>query len=433
MADKVTLGGDRLGSGNKQKVELHNYMMNSFNLEQDFKSSMAPGVLYPFLKSIGTNHGTFDIDLDSFMRTLPTKGPLFGSYKLQLDIFSCPFRLYQGILHNNPIDLGMKMKQVYLPKLMYQTVDGANAPKVVGTNEDTEQVSTNALIKYLGISGAGHHSGYASQTRIIRRKFNAVPILAYYDIFKQYYSNKQEEMAYVIEPGNFSYQEQEPSEIQITWGEEEDATATYKLPGRTPQITRLFQSTGKILRYVKITGKNINPSLIKFTIRSGSRVLGDDYIGNFGRTSRNNNSYIWEPNIDELDNNFNDWTVLTLYFEPNGTKINSDIVLTPFNLKNIDDMRNMILSTNKIGQEFIIGDQDMWGLDSGTDGTGLPYSTLFKVTEEGISYNAFKENGLLVKTYQSDLFNNWLDNEYVDMIKEITKVDTQTEDLPSTI
>ena len=32
----------------------------------------------------------------------------------------------------------------------------------------------------------------------VRRLFNAAPILAYYDIFKQYYANKQEDNAYVI-------------------------------------------------------------------------------------------------------------------------------------------------------------------------------------------------------------------------------------------
>lgn len=115
---EVTLGGDRLGSGNKQKVEMHNYQMSSFNQEQDFKSSLAPGVLYPFIKLVGTNHGTFDIDLDSFVRTLPTRGPLFGSFKLQVDLFSVPMRLYQAILHNNPTKIGMKMNQVYLPKLL---------------------------------------------------------------------------------------------------------------------------------------------------------------------------------------------------------------------------------------------------------------------------------------------------------------------------
>lgn len=97
MAIEKTLGGDRLGSGKKQKVELHNYGMNSFNQEQDFKSSLAPGILYPFIKLLGTNHGTFDIDLDAIVRTIPTKGPLFASYKLQCDLFSVPFRLYQGI------------------------------------------------------------------------------------------------------------------------------------------------------------------------------------------------------------------------------------------------------------------------------------------------------------------------------------------------
>lgn len=110
MALEKTIGGDRLGAGKKMQVNLHNYEMSSFNQEQDFKSSMAPGVLYPFIKLIGTPHGTFDIDLDSFIRTLPTNAPLFGSFKFQADLFMVPFRLYQGILHNNPVDIGLKFE-----------------------------------------------------------------------------------------------------------------------------------------------------------------------------------------------------------------------------------------------------------------------------------------------------------------------------------
>ena len=49
---------------------------------------------------------------------------------------------------------------------------------------------------YLGVRGLGTYE--ESQGDVVQRKFNAIPMLAYYDIFKQYYANKQEENAYVI-------------------------------------------------------------------------------------------------------------------------------------------------------------------------------------------------------------------------------------------
>ena len=52
------------------------------------------------------------------------------------------------------------------------------------------------MLAYLGVRGLGTED--ESQGDLVVRKFNAVPILAYYDIFKQYYANKQEDKAYVI-------------------------------------------------------------------------------------------------------------------------------------------------------------------------------------------------------------------------------------------
>ena len=49
---------------------------------------------------------------------------------------------------------------------------------------------------YLGVRGLGTYE--EAQGDVVERKFNALPILAYYDIFKQYYANKQEDNAFVI-------------------------------------------------------------------------------------------------------------------------------------------------------------------------------------------------------------------------------------------
>lgn len=98
----VTLGGDRLGSGNKNKIALRNYERSTHNLSQNWASSMGPGMLLPFMCIPAMRGDSFEIDLEAAARTIPTQGPLFGSFKMQLDVFQCPFRLYQAILHNNP-------------------------------------------------------------------------------------------------------------------------------------------------------------------------------------------------------------------------------------------------------------------------------------------------------------------------------------------
>ena len=106
---KKTLGGDRLGSGNRMKQEMHDFYRSNKNLSTSFYSTMTPGVLYPCYVSPALKADTFDIDLNAFARTIPTRGPLYGRYKLQIDFFQCPVRLYQAILHNNTTDIARKM------------------------------------------------------------------------------------------------------------------------------------------------------------------------------------------------------------------------------------------------------------------------------------------------------------------------------------
>ena len=74
---KKTLGGDRLGSGNKMHVELHNFGRSTHDLGYIFKSSMAAGTLVPFMCEVALPGDTFDIGLDCDVRTHPTIGPFF--------------------------------------------------------------------------------------------------------------------------------------------------------------------------------------------------------------------------------------------------------------------------------------------------------------------------------------------------------------------
>lgn len=414
MAQDVTLGGDRLGSGNKQKVELHNYQMNSFNLEQDFKSSMAPGILYPFIKMVGTNHGTFDIDLDSFVRTLPTKGPLFGSFKLQADLFCVPIRLYQGILHNNPIGIGLNMNQVYLPKINLRCLDGKTAPKAAGSNFYNRQINESSLLKYLGLSGIMTQQSWENEPDYVERKINAVPVLAYYDIFKCYYSNKQEENAYVIIPDAFN-------KYGIVYGVKMYISET----GNDPwlQISGNTQSGESVTCYdkkwlrLKISGKELNKDNIALTLSASE---GEDFDGTITELLSDNTyeTYLNKDEKDEIDITIyysNGWYSAEWTLEENTEQdTTASIKLQSFPLANIDEMRNKLLSNNSIGDEYVIA--------NGTE--GFPYDSLVQYTADGISWNAFQLNGLVVKTYQSDLFNNWLETSAIDMINQLTSVST---------
>ena len=112
--------------------------------------------------------------------THPTVGPLFGNFKFQADVFTCPIRLYNAMLHNNTLNIGLDMSKVKLPK----------AEIFVRNKGDKEGKAS--LAEYLGVRQEPWYSTSEVQ------EYNIVPFLAYYDVFKNYYANKQEERFYVM-------------------------------------------------------------------------------------------------------------------------------------------------------------------------------------------------------------------------------------------
>ena len=119
------------------------------------------------------------------------------------------------MLHNNALNIGLKMSDVKLPKIEVQINDvdtsheiETNLSKIGVQVEDVDakyalktfkgkQISESCVLAYLGQRGyAGYVDKPISEPITIKR--NAVPLLAYYDIFKNYYANKQEEYFYTI-------------------------------------------------------------------------------------------------------------------------------------------------------------------------------------------------------------------------------------------
>ena len=167
---KKNLGGDRLGSGNKMEVAMHNYERSTHDLGYIWRSTMASGTLVPFMNMVALPGDTFDIDLNADVKTYPTAGPLFVSYKLQLDVFTCPIRLYQGVLHNNKLGIGLNMSQIKLPQL--EVIAGN--PNIYSDYIDMEQINPSSLLAYLGIRGVGRDTEENECSRL----FNALPSLS---------------------------------------------------------------------------------------------------------------------------------------------------------------------------------------------------------------------------------------------------------------
>lgn len=385
----VNIGGDRLGSGAKMNVTMHGYERSNHDLSYLWKSTLSPGTLVPFLTQIALPGDTFDIDLNCLVKTMPTIGPLFGSFKIQLDVFAAPIRLYNKLLHNNKLGVGMDMSKILLP-LINLTGEPYNFGQIEIPLE-FQQVNQSSLLAYLGIRGLGRGEGSATP---VTTKKNALGLLAYWDIFKNYYANKQEENAYVIH-------------------------------GEPPVITS-FQINGDPLpftiahngQYVEaeIIGTGIDFDNVNIVTTYGTmncKLLVDWGAPHEFTTVIAGKHLLIKGTVR--------WSA-TEQVTASEVTVNTNLVrpnLYAFPLENIDKMRDMILEAPST-TAFTIADDTL-----------IPYSLINQTivgVGTGYSMNSlFSQEGLAAKTYQSDIFNNWLKSEWIEgpgSIADITKIST---------
>ena len=421
---KKTLGGDRIRSESKMEVYLPNFGRSSHNVGKIIRTSQACGTIVPYWCQIGLDGTTFYIDITTKVKTLPTTGPVFGSFKHQIDVFVIPIRLYIAALHNNALGVGLNMSKVLLPQFKVSTA----ITSIYENDTNRGQVNPSSLLSYLGIKGFGY-----SKVNSHIRSFPAIFNLAYWDIFKNYYANKQEENAYVITGINHIWKKITAGD-GVAWNRiwSENTSEEYPLNPTTerPNFIKLeFEE--------KISPEEVNE--IQFLTNDPERPtqkinkltkLGDAFI--FERTDpeamglrkpndpkRATNIYVYQVkkpikiayNLNTTGNN-----LLTM---PDNKKIK----LTPFPLKNIDEERNKILSAPSTSAYIVEGDKMPYG--AATKTIGLPnYDRRGKYNSSNAWYS---QAGLAVKTYLSDRFNNWLNTEWIDGttggINSITAVD----------
>lgn len=408
---KTTLGGDRLGSGNKQEISLKTYNRSTHDLSYLWRSSMASGTLVPFMTELALPGDSFDIELDCEVMTLPTIGPLFGSYKVQLDVFQAPIRLYQGKLHMNKLGIGMDMSKIDLPQLQLETIS-----KETSHHEDNEQINSSSIFSYLNIRGLGLAANGSAQT--ITRYFNAVPYLAYFEIYKNYYANKQEEQGVIIH---------NPLGNTADYGIIE---ANIYIGGRLAEAQNIFQPAQVNGNFN--TGSTDHKLIIKLGFGIGTPVfssilMSGSVAGQKPLTELFSEIY-WDEATKEVranmfigSNAVQNWTVIDDVVEATASAITDEPNLVRFELSKIDEMRENILKAVSNQSAFIIDKKSI-----------EPYK--FPFIQSNIDYEKyskqFPQEGLLIKTYQSDLFNNWISTEWIDGtngINEVTKVSTTGE------
>lgn len=420
---KKTLGGERLRSESKMEVYLPNFGRSSHNIGKIIRTSQACGTIVPYWCQIGLDGTTFYIDITTKVKTLPTTGPVFGSFKHQIDVFVIPIRLYIAALHNNALGVGLNMSKVLLPQF---EVFSANT-SIYKNDTNRGQVNPSSLLSYLGIKGFG----YTDVNQYLRR-FPAIFNLAYWDIFKNYYANKQEENAYVITGINHIWK-------SISIG---DGVSWTKVWRNNSSTAYKIEPTDAKPKYIKLDfEENISPeevNEIEFltnnpnttAVANSLTKLGDSFI--FERTDPEALG-IKEPDNPRKATKVYAYKVkkaITIAYNNNaaGENLitmpeNQKIRLTAFPLKNIDDERTKILAAPSTSAYIVDNETMPYGATTGP--MELPNYNRTKTYTSSLAW--FSQAGLAVKTYLSDRFNNWLNTEWIDGttggINAITAVD----------
>ena len=370
-----------------------------------WRNTQAPGTLVPFMSIPMMKGDTFEINLQPNVLTHPTVGPLFGSFKMQNDIFFCPIRLYNSWLHNNKLKIGLNMSQIKLPQVSLTCFP-------TRTNEEIQYnvLQPSSLLTYLGITAVGKNN---TENTTLSRTFNAVPLIAYFDIFKNYYANKQEENFYLMDYSNLITK---VTAVTAPTGGKNIWTTV-----RPDRINENLPDDPNNCLYITLKdemGREEFESLCEITtnIYSGSPGVYEtktttvpltqcyEFYGYASATK----SYAYKWKLGEsLPMNPR---IFAITLRKGGLKAQL--------LEDLDELREQILKTDgniayKLNSTNSVPATFEW-LDTASGYYGWANAQFTP------------EWGLAVKTYQSDLCQNWINTEWLDGedgINQITAVD----------
>lgn len=380
---------ERLGSGNKMEVNLHEYGKSTHNLSKIRRTSMTTGTLVPMGTWIMLPGDSAKMQIDALITTNALNYQLYGTMKFQVDVFTARMALYQPKMSLNLLDAGLEVQDIKFPQMEVE------AERIDWTrNPSHQQINPSAAMAYYGISAVGDHSD-PEATGTVKRHFHAMWKLMYTDIYKEFYANKQEGIGVVIH----------------TVGANETITLVkieeYTIP-KAGGIGTQGQAGAGIRFYYTSTDEGPQAEELGVTIDGAAYRMIDvweriETYQSFGDTVIQG-TYAKYQFVNKVVQNW------FYYSVESGTMPK----LRTFDLKNVDKMRMKLLASVEEEGAFVI------------DSTSLePYSLDLKKVGNVWSKTVSQE-GLFIKTYQSDVFNNWLNVTWINNINNRSKVSTAT-------
>ena len=392
------IGKNTLGDNNKMNVRLHEYNMSTHDISTVFRSSIGVGTLVPFVKILCQKGDVIDMQMINKTLTQPTLGPLFGSFKLQHFVFFAGFRLYNSWLHNNRTGIGMKMSDIKLPQMHAST----------NTKGLTEN-SNSSLYKYLGWTGSrrtGTNGGVLK---------NGVPLLIYQDIFKNYFANTQEDNFYIIGKQRI------PTDIEVAnaiggIGNPKEDNGKYIIQIGTQQGVTGMKNT--------VTLKAINGNISDWSTFWGkvTALYAEDFSQDpktIKISTLTSDISTQTITLDKISNP--SWGIKNFNYQYDSTEPTINLVQTK--LEVLDQLRDVIL--HKKGNETLVLNETGVGTEQGGSDALVSY------IKSLIESQSSKQGGLFVKTYDSDIFNNFIKADWIEgsgSIAEKTSIDITATD-----
>lgn len=384
MSITRTLGKNTLGDNNKMKVAMRDYDMSTHDISTVFRSSIGVGMLVPFCKILCQKGDIIDLDLINKTLSQPTLGPLFGSFKLQHFLFFGGFRLYNSWLHNNRTGIGMKMSDIKLPMMLANTIGIAT--------EAYTNISASALYKYLGWSKS-RRKGAEATTGVYK---NGVPLLLYLDIFKNYFANTQENKFYMLKgAGSVTLN------ISDTYQSSDDGY--YKIG--TDQYSVNFTKTTTI--ETDISTNDYQRFWDSITVHV---MLGDGSFQTRTLGQLTTNALTKKITLNAVP--AEPYATILQFFTTKATASFVKTKIGQYDLQVLDQIRDVIL--HKKGNETL----NLIEQSVGADNNGSEDLATFIKDIRNSQSN--KLGGMLLKTYDSDIFNNWIKKEWVEGAGSIT-------------
>lgn len=375
MAITRTLGKNTLGDNNKMKVAMRDYDMSTHDISTVFRSSLGVGMLVPFCKILCQKGDIIDLDLINKTLSQPTLGPLFGSFKLQHFLFFGGFRLYNSWLHNNRTGIGMKMSDIKIP-MMYADCIG-------GESDASTQISASALYKYLGWSKS-RRTGTQAKDGVYK---NGVPLLLYLDIFKNYFANTQENKFYMLKGLDSTMLiNGTNTKIPYTGFIEILDTTTLQLNVASNSYPDMWGQVKFLVADQYYNQVEVAASQLSSDLKSNKITLNK--VSSMGYKGINHISF---------KNN------MAKYIK---------VQLGQYDLKILDEIRDVILH-HKGNQTLHLRTSIMGPNNNGS-------TELVSFTTDLVNAQKQKLGGMLLKTYDSDIFNNWIKKEWVEGTGSIT-------------